>query len=488
MSIARWAMLATVVLAADFIAASHAYAALRIDAPASEGATQTPLPSRPRTEMLDYGLFGALHLTRPTGDAAATVLFFSDRGGWSLRQDDLAGALAREGAFVVGIDLPTYLGKLEGLSGKCSYPAGHVEEIAHWIERHEGFATYTYPLVIGDGSGATFAYALAAQAPAGTFAGLVTLGWDEAFRVPNAFCAGDAGAMTAVDVSAFRIVPVARLPVTWVPKPFAPGARASGLLADARIGVEALDALVHPDGSPEAGPDLAATFAHWRRREMSTRAALPDDVADLPITDLAPTRGDAHRIAIVITGDGGWAGLDRGVDAALNADGVRVIGFSTLKFFWHKQSPDAFAQAIARVIAHYGKAQPDARFLLIGYSFGASLVPVVANRLPDAARARVDGGIMISPDDEAVFEIHVGDWFGSTHHDDALPIGPEIAASRIPLVCVHGVDESDSFCLKPQPAQMKVVTLPGGHHYNGDYAALGDVIVKNLPASGAVGK
>ncbi|HET7924117.1 MAG TPA: AcvB/VirJ family lysyl-phosphatidylglycerol hydrolase, partial [Rhodanobacteraceae bacterium] len=259
------------------------------------------------------------------------------------------------------------------------------------------------------------------------------------------------------------------------------GARDSGLLADARIAFDAFGALLHPLASREAGPDLASTFARWRRNEDAARVALPDDVADLPITDIPPTKGDAHRIAIIITGDGGWAGLDRGVADALNADGVRVIGFSTLKFFWHKQTPDAAAQAIARVIAHYGKAYPDARFVLIGYSFGASLVPVVANRLPDAARERVDGGVLISPDDEAVFEIHVGDWFGSTHHDEALPIGPEMQASKVPLVCVHGTDESDSFCLKPQPALVKVVTLPGGHHYNGDYAALGKLIVDNLP-------
>jgi type IV secretory pathway VirJ component len=119
--------------------------------------------------------------------------------------------------------------------------------------------------------------------------------------------------------------------------------------------------------------------------------------------------------------------------------------------------------------------------VLIGYSFGASLVPVVANRLPGEARARVDGGVMISPDDEAVFEIHVGDWFGSTHHDEAMPVEPELAASKVPIVCVHGVDEDDSFCKKPQPAAVKVVTLPGGHHYDGDYKALGDLIARNLP-------
>jgi type IV secretory pathway VirJ component len=482
MSVLHLLLAAFAWVGASVFASVHAPTAnaFRVD-DTTPGGESAAAPKAP-TELLDYGLFGTLHLSRPAGDASRTVLFFSDRDGWNERQDRLAGALAGEGAFVVGIDLPTYLKKLAGLSSKCSYPAGHVEEVAHWIERHEGFSTYTYPLVVGDGDGAPFAYALSAQAPKGTFAGLVTLGWNSSFRLSKEFCPGDAGAMTAADGAEWRVVPVADLPLDWMPKPFAPGAKLHGLLADARVGAASMGALFPPLAVSEAGADLGATFARWRRHEDAARVALPDDVADLPLTDIPPTKGDAHRIAIIITGDGGWAGLDRGVADALNADGVRVIGFSTLKFFWHKQSPDAAAQAIARVIAHYGKADPEASFVLIGYSFGASLVPVVANRLPEDALKRVDGGVLISPDDEAVFEIHVGDWFGSTHHDDALPIGPEMASGKVPLVCVHGTDEKDSFCQKPQPPHVRVVTLPGGHHYDGDYEALGNLIVKNLPA------
>ena len=417
------------------------------------------------------------------------MLFFSDRDGWSARQDRLAAALACEGAFVVGIDLPTYLAKLAGLSGKCSYPAGHVEEVAHWIERHEGFATYTYPLVVGDGAGATFAYALAAQAPAGTFAGLVTLGWDAcvslAERILRRRRRRDDGRRRRCVSRRCRS---RNCRCAGSRSRSRPGARLVGSLADARVGASTRSArccraLALREASADARRDVRALAPP---RGRGARRACPTTSPILPITDIPPTKGDAHRIAIIITGDGGWAGLDRGVADALNADGVRVIGFSTLKFFWHKQTPDA---AAASDRAHHRALRqepiPHARFVLIGYSFGASLVPVVANRLPDAARARVDGGVLISPDDEAVFEIHVGDWFGSTHHDEALPIGPEMAASKVPLVCVHGADENDSFCMKPQPAHVHVVTLPGGHHYNGDYVALGNLIVKNLPSQGA---
>jgi type IV secretory pathway VirJ component len=442
----------------------------------------------PAPETLDYGLFGTLHLSRPAGEAAHAVLLVSDRDGWGERQAALASALAGEGALVVGIDLPAYLKRMEAIKDACSYPAGHVEEVAHWVERHVGMAGYAVPLVVGDGAGATFAYALAAQAPAGTFDGLVTLGWDASLRFPKAFCPGDAGAMTAAaSGGGFRVVPVAKLPSPWRPQPFAAGARIDGLGAPLAAAWHALGALLPPLAARAPAQDLGRTYAQWRRREDAVRTALPDDVADLPLTDIAATGpaadpANAHRIAVIVTGDGGWAGLDRGVADALTAQGVHVVGFSTLKFFWHRQTPDAAAQAIARVIAHYGAADPAARFVLIGYSFGASLIPVVVNRLPDEARRRVDGGVMISPDDAAVFEIHVGDWFGSTHHDEAMPIGPEIAASKVPLVCVHGADEDDSFCLKPQPAHVRVVDLPGGHHYDGDYAALGALIVRSLPA------
>ncbi|MFC4821023.1 AcvB/VirJ family lysyl-phosphatidylglycerol hydrolase [Dokdonella ginsengisoli] len=454
-------------------------------APAIQPSALSPQPSTlsPQPSTLDYGLFGPLHLSRPPGAIAHTALLVSDRDGWSARQDGLADALARQGVLVVGIDLPAYLKRMQAIaSDKCSYPSAHFEEVAHWIERHEGLSEYAVPLVVGDGTGATFAYAMTAQAPAGTFEGLITLGWDASLRFSKVLCAGDAGAMTVADGDGFRVEPVAKFPLPWRPQPFARGARVDGIgtaLASAWRFVGQLWPVL---AEPAAQAGLARAYA--RMQAGAASGALPDDVADLPLIEIEPTAPAAGPVdvAVMLTGDGGWAGLDRGVADALAAKGMRVVGFSTLKFFWQKRTPEATAQALARVIAHYGKSDAQARFLLIGYSFGASLVPVVLNRLPDELRRRVRGGAMISPDDEAVFEIHVGDWFGSTHHDEALPIAPEIAASKVPLLCVHGADEDDSPCRKAQPA-MRAASLPGGHHYDGDYDALGALLVRELSAA-----
>jgi len=54
----------------------------------------------------------------------------------------------------------------------------------------------------------------------------------------------------------------------------------------------------------------------------------------------------------------------------------------------------------------------------------------------------------------------------------------------VPVICVHGADEGeDSFCAKlAGKANVRQLELPGGHHYNGDYDALGERIAASLPA------
>lgn len=444
---------------------------------------------KPPADQPSYDKFGQLHLTRPVRNDGTTVLLVSDSGGWAQRQDDLSAALAKRGALVVGVDLSSYLKHLNTGKGKCSYPAADFEQLAHWIERHEGYADYSAPLLVGDSAGATFAYAVAAQAPSGTFAGLITLSGDPALRLHKPMCPGDAGAMTSNAASGVRIVAVKQFPMTWSARP--PASTLSVVTANVANSTSELPvqrAFSDPSG------DLSSAFDDWTAQSKTThereQIEQPGDIGDLPLIEIVPVSGsssqDPQRIALILTGDGGWAGLDKGVADALSGHGIRVVGFSTLKYFWNRRTPAESSQAVARVLQHYAAQYPLARFIVIGYSFGASLTPVVLNRLPPEMLARVDGGVMISPDPDAVFEIKIGDWLSSAKHDDSLPIAPEIAISKVPLVCVHGNDEHESFCR--DGSTLHVVGLPGSHHYNGNYAALGNAIVKNLPVADGIAR
>ena len=142
-----------------------------------------------------------------------------------------------------------------------------------------------------------------------------------------------------------------------------------------------------PD-APVPGAGLSAAI-DWLTAPAAATAPLPEDIADLPLVEVAAQGTPAERIAIILTGDGGWAGLDIAVADQLAQRGIAVVGLSSVKYFWQTRKPEEAADALTRIIGHYGAAHPRADFVVIGYSFGAALSPVLINRLPDAARARV---------------------------------------------------------------------------------------------------
>lgn len=432
------------------------------------------------TTPIKFGLFGNVHAIVPGKPFTQAAVLISDKNGWDARAESLAVALGDSGVMVLGIDLPYYLAQMESINDKCSFPAGHFEEMIHWIQRDEKVQTYIYPILIGDGAGAAFAYAVDAQAPRGTYGGLVTLGWDASLHFPKPICAADAGVITVADNAnpgEFRLAPVRKLPNPWLPQPFAPGSRTVGLIARVGrwTGLGATSKSTPADAIVDAMKKITAP--------SESVVSLPHDVADLPLVEVDAQGTFANRIAIILTGDGGWAGLDVAVADQLSKRGIEVVGLNTLKFFWQTRKPGEAADAVTRIIGHYGAAHPQADFVVVGYSFGAALSPVVINRLPPAAQSRVAAQVLISPDPEAVFEIHVGDWFGSTHHEGAIPITPEIEKTKVPVICVNGADEgADAFCPRIAGKPMvKLLTLPGAHHYNGDYDKLGASIVAALP-------
>jgi type IV secretory pathway VirJ component len=442
----------------------------------------TPIASSAATKPVHYGLFGNVHVAAPAGVPKRTVVFISDERGWDAREEAFASALSDDGSLVLGVDLPAYLKQMLSINDKCSLPAAHIEEMSDWMQRNQQLENFANPVLVGDGAGAAFAYAIDAQAPKGTFAALVTLGFDFSFRLPKPICAGDTGKVTAQNGDGtFGIKPVRALPNPWLPLVLAaapgntlgPAQQMIRRVAGYTIGL--------PD-APLPGAGLPAAI-DWLTATTASTVPLPEDIADLPLIEVPAQGTSVDRIAIILTGDGGWAGLDIAVADQLAQRGIAVVGLSSVKYFWQTRKPEEAAAALTRIIGHYGADRARADFVVIGYSFGAALSPVLINRLPETAHARVSTQVLISPDPEAVFEIHVGDWFGSTRHEGAIPIMPEIAKSTVPVICVHGAEEGeDSFCSKlAGKPNVRQLELPGGHHYNGDYDKLGAGIAGSLP-------
>jgi len=180
---------------------------------------------------------------------------------------------------------------------------------------------------------------------------------------------------------------------------------------------------------------------------------------------------------VLLSGDGGWAGLDKNVAAALAARGVDVVGVDSLRYFWSKRTPAGLSGDVDRIVRYYAAQWRKSGVLLVGYSQGADVLPFAVNRLPEATRALVRYSVLMGLGQDASFEFHVGNWLGSDD-DEALPIRPE-AAKLDPrrTLCIYGADEKDSLCPQLAPASVEALQMPGGHHFDGAYDSLAATIL-----------
>lgn len=216
-------------------------------------------------------------------------------------------------------------------------------------------------------------------------------------------------------------------------------------------------------------------------------AAQPSRVGtDLGLVELPVAEASSAPMVVFMSGDGGWAALDKGLSAELQRHGMPVVGWSSLSYYWKKKTPEQATADLVRILSDYQSRWGRQRWLLVGFSFGAEIVPFAINRLPQAYRNSLVGAVMLSPSTASDFEIHVSDM---VVHDKAgsYPTLPEVKAIKsLPLLCVQGADDDSPVKLCPHLQQPNVttVTLPGSHHFDDDYGVLYRSIADRLPWAG----
>jgi type IV secretory pathway VirJ component len=231
------------------------------------------------------------------------------------------------------------------------------------------------------------------------------------------------------------------------------------------------------------------------RADADDRAPADVAVRDLPLVEVpaasaSPAPGSSDLLAVVVSGDGGWASIDRSVAGAMAARGVPVVGWNSLQYLWNGSTPDSAAHDLARVLDHYLAAWGKRRAVLVGYSLGADVLPFMVARLPAELRGRVAAVGLLAPSRAVSFEFHLSDWLGSGGGD--LPVRPEIVRLRralappVSILCIYGTaDAADAACPGLPAGAATIVALGGGHHFGGDYAALADRVLRTASATTA---
>ena len=443
-------------------------------------AVQAPQP-------LSHGRFKDIAIYKPQGEVRQLVLLLSGSEGWNATTTKLAQALADEGVLVAGIDLHSFFDDLEHDGSSCVFPDGDLENLGHFLQAYFRLPTYQPPVLVGYGSGATFVQAMLAQAPADTFAGGISLGFCENLKLAKPMCRGEGLTFTSrPDHKSVQLTPPERLSAPWIALQ-GQNDKACSVATAQRFIARSRDSEVIPvpgavrDGQADVWiPEMKAALQRILSRQGPATLSAPSELDDLPVVEVAAT-GSSDTLALLISGDGGWAGIDKDVAAALASHGIPVVGLDSLRYFWTARTPQSTAADVDRILRYYLKAWKKQRVLLLGYSQGADVLPFVVNRLPDPTRAHVQLAAMLSPGQNAVFEFHLSNWL--SEGAEGLPIRPEaVKITQPPLVCMYGEDEDDDDTVCPNlPANSaRIIKLPGGHHFDGDYDELAELILQQL--------
>lgn len=428
--------------------------------------------SQTSAQNYDTGMIPAPHILLPTGDVDAAVVLISDKSGWSDREEAMAKGLVGKGALVIGIDLPSYLLSLAKDQGDCVYMVSDIESLSQQAQRAAKNNDYHLPIVAGIGAGGALALAIAAQTPPATIGQTVAIDPEAGIALTQELC-------TPADKQTVGDHMIYGLTDGPLPNPISV-TYTKAASADGRTHV---DALVAKHGDIEVADDDgdAQTVLADALATFIDAAGDTENPLGLPLTilDTKPTR---DAMAIIYSGDGGWRDLDKEVGDRMQKQGMPVVGVDSLRYFWSERTPQETADDLSRIIDLYRKRWKVKNVLLVGYSFGADILPRSYNLLPKDDRARVRQISLLAFSHEADYRISVLGWLGASGEGKGGDTINELKSIDPAIVqCVYGTeDEDEDACPSLKGTGAEMIQIEGGHHFDEDYPALAHRILDSF--------
>ncbi|MFD1745328.1 virulence factor family protein [Rhizobium helianthi] len=431
----------------------------------------SPAAAQSGDQTFDTGMIPSPHILKPSGDVKANIFLLSDADGWNAREDQQAKALTDKGALVIGIDLPSYIASLGKDGDDCIYMISDIESLAQQVQRSLGNGSYRSPIVAGVGAGGAYALGMLAQSPPHTIGEVVAVDPEATITLPKVLCTpaekksiGNAiqYGLTDGDLPA---------PTTILLTKSAP--------ADGAAHAKALK-VDHDDIDIEEKDSDADTALVQALKDRIDAGSADSSPLGLPLTILE-AKPAYNTMAIIVSGDGGWRDIDSEVGAALQGDGIPVVGLDALRYFWSKKDAATTAADLSRIIRAYRKQWNVQNVMLVGYSFGADILPSTYNQLPETDRSRVILLSLLALSNSAEFEISVSGWLGGSGTGDGGD--PTVDLQKIDpkrVQCVYGTEDDEDACKALASRGIETLGIEGGHHFDEDYDALARHLIDAL--------
>jgi len=438
-------------------------------------------------ETIDHDVFDRLAIYRPSEAPKGLLLLVSGSAGWDLKMAEIARSAAKLDYLVAGIDVRGYLSHVEKIPRPCVDLASDFRQLVDFLCQLFPFPIQKSPILVGYDTGGALVYVVLEQAESPFFHAAISLDFCPRLPLRKPLCRGQIPADSKTeDQEGVLLQPAEHLHTAWFVFQAEPACEAEAAIQfihqvdGSRL--VTLPCVDHQDPAHKGWMPRLLALLQWLDPRISEQILVDTDVKGVPLTEVHVPAAvpEAGQMAVMISGDGGWAALDRGLSAELARRGIPSVGWDSLSYFWKPRTPEKAGADLERVLQHYTKAWNKEDVLLIGYSFGADVLAFLANRLSPEMRSRVKLVFFLGLGPRASFAFHLTEWIGRAPGDGPSVL-PEVErltwASRL---CIYGDLEKDSACPSLASAGVKVLKVPGDHHYDKDYAGIVNRVMEKM--------
>lgn len=204
-----------------------------------------------------------------------------------------------------------------------------------------------------------------------------------------------------------------------------------------------------------------------------------NSINNLPIQEW-PASAQNKPLIFYISGDGGMNSFSTGLCEMLNKKGFEVSALNAKTYFWDKKTPEQTTSDISKYLASKLNGRKNQQVVLIGYSFGADVLPFVINKLPQILNQKLLVSFFMAPSGSTDFEIHWSDIFGGNKKRSMEVVSEINKINGNKIVILNGSEEQGLDLSKITLKKYTLEVIPGGHHFEGNIAEIVKVILNDI--------
>lgn len=406
------------------------------------------------------------------------VLFIAHKNN-AKTDNEYAMKFAALSYYVAILDEHSLLASVNGEKAGCLNLAEQLLAISAQLQSHFKLNTDERPILVGMDDGAAVVYAALAQAEKQKFHAAVGINLPSKLTLETHLCE-QATITTASQGNSHTLTAIKRLPSSFY---IFQDKSSSGV-----VGKEFTDTIGNLKATLEDDKDHAVAEAiqilQWLDPRLADQISSDASDSDLPLIEIPVDETIATKestLAVLITGDGGWAAIDKNIANILAEKGIPTVALDALSYFWKARTPEETTQDVETIISQYTDKWDKKNVILIGYSFGADVLPFIANNLTDETKKQLAVIALLGMGKTAAFEFRLSSWMNADKHSSRLPLLPEIEKMKwANSICIYGLDDPSANCLPAKELGVKAISMTGDHHFDEKYEELVQHIIENI--------